>query len=275
MDKDFRNLRGTAPKLDFSKVPPRKQVYDFLDCLVSGMFPILREDVSEQEDKTTDQAVKALEVLLTSYQNEIVFGDMFLDGFNSALPGIYEAAIEDALAICAGDPAACSIEEVIATYPGFYAILVYRIAHTLHCMDVPVIPRMLSEYAHRQTGIDIHPGAKIGPSFCIDHGTGIVIGETTEIGSNVKIYQGVTLGASSVEKEKAGIKRHPTIEDNVVVYSGTTILGGDTRIGHHSIVGGNVWLTHSIQAYSLVINRSEVHLIDKHPERDTIIDFVI
>lgn len=158
-----------------------------------------------------------------------------------------------------GDPAALTTEEILLSYPSIEAISAYRIAHVLYECDVPVIPRIMTEYAHRVTGIDIHPGAKIGDHFFIDHGTGVVIGETCTIGSNVKIYQGVTLGAKSFPLDEygkpiKGIKRHPDIEDNVVIYAGATILGGDTRIGHDSVIGGNVWLTHSVPPYSKVYN---------------------
>jgi serine O-acetyltransferase len=151
-----------------------------------------------------------------------------------------------------GDPASRNKEEVIRAYPGFVAISAYRIAHELQHLQVENIPRMITEYAHSTTGIDIHPSAIIGENFCIDHGTGIVIGETTEIGNHVKIYQGVTLGALSVRKEDARVKRHPTIRDHVVLYAGATILGGNTVIGEHSVIGGNVWLTSSVPPYSKI-----------------------
>lgn len=179
------------------------------------------------------------------------------------LPEIFDLLWSDAKAIYEGDPAAESIDEVIAAYPGFYAIYAYRIAHIFHMSNVPVLPRLITEYAHYKTGIDIHPGARIGTSFCIDHGTGIVIGETSVIGNNVKIYQGVSLGALSVSKKLAKTKRHPTIEDNVIIYSNATILGGETTIGHDSIVGGNVWLTESITPYSIVYNTFESKIRSK------------
>jgi serine O-acetyltransferase len=158
-----------------------------------------------------------------------------------------------------GDPAARSPEEVILSYPGVAAILVYRIAHELWVREVAMIPRMMSEYIHGKTGIDIHPGARIGDSFFIDHGTGVVIGETTIIGDNVKLYQGVTLGALSVRKERAKTKRHPTIEDEVTIYAGATILGGNTVVGRCSIIGGNVWLTESVPPGSRIYhNPSQV-----------------
>ena len=188
---------------------------------------------------------------------------------------MYELVTKDAIAKDEGDPAANSIEEIIICYPGFYAILVYRIAHELDKLSISIIPRMLTEYSHSKTGIDIHAKAKIGESFCIDHGTGIVIGETAEIGNSVKIYQGVTLGAVSVSKEYAGKKRHPTIEHNTVIYAGSTILGGNTIIGHTSIIGGTVWLTHSVDPYSVVLNQIKVHLKSNNPNKEEVIDFVI
>jgi serine O-acetyltransferase len=154
-----------------------------------------------------------------------------------------------------GDPAAKSEAEVILSYPGFEAIMVHRLAHFFWKCQVPLIPRMMSEQVHSRTGIDIHPGAEIGESFFIDHGTGVVIGETTVIGKDVKLYQGVTLGALSVKKELADKKRHPTLEDNVTIYSGATILGGETIIGRNSVIGGNVWLTHPVPPDSTVYIR--------------------
>lgn len=168
------------------------------------------------------------------------------------IPEIRRKINLDAKAAMDGDPAAKSVEEVILSYPGLEAILVHRIAHFLCVNGVPIIPRIMSEYIHGKTGIDIHPGAKIGESFFIDHGTGLVIGETTIIGNNVKVYQGVTLGALSVKKTMADKKRHPTIEDNVTIYPGATILGGDTIIGTGSVIGGNVWVTKSVQPGSTV-----------------------
>ena len=172
-----------------------------------------------------------------------------------ALPELRKAINLDAQALLNGDPAAKTIEEIILSYPGLEAILVHRLAHFLFEKGVPIIPRMMSEYIHGKTGIDIHPGAKIGSSFFIDHGTGIVIGETTKIGNNVKLYQGVTLGALSVQKELMNKKRHPTIEDDVTIYSGATILGGETVIGKGCIIGGNTWITKSVPAGTTVIQK--------------------
>lgn len=166
--------------------------------------------------------------------------------------------LDDLEAIFSFDPAAKNKSEIIFSYPGFYAIAVYRISHQLWQMQVPVLPRIISEYVHNKTGIDIHPGAVIGKAFFIDHGTGIVIGETAIIGNRVKIYQGVTLGALNVLKDEAEIKRHPTIEDDVIIYANATILGGKTVVGSKSVIGGNVWISSSIPSGSLVFNKSEI-----------------
>lgn len=195
--------------------------------------------------------------------------DQIAETFFESLPKIHEMLEEDITAIFEGDPAAKSRTEVIRTYPGFIAIAAHRVAHFLHQTGVALIPRIISEYAHSKTGIDIHPGATIGHYFCIDHGTGIVIGETTEIGDHVKVYQGVTLGGLSVDKKDAKVKRHPTIGDNVVIYAGATILGGNTMVGHDSIIGGNVWLTHSVPAFSKIYYQAQMSNGDG--EKDTII----
>ena len=180
---------------------------------------------------------------------------LILDG----LPSIRDLLGDDIEAAFEGDPAAKSAEEIMLSYPSLEAMSIFRIAHHIYTCGVPIMPRIMTEYAHRNTGIDIHPGATIGRKFFIDHGTGVVIGETCTIGSNVKIYQGVTLGAKSFPLDEngnpiKGIKRHPDIEDNVIIYAGATILGGDTRIGHDSVIGGNVWLTQSVPPYSTVFN---------------------
>lgn len=175
--------------------------------------------------------------------------------FKDSFETIQDFLEKDIEAVYAGDPAAKNNLEVAQSYPGIYGILCYRIAHQLHLLGIKNIPRIITEIAHSNTGIDIHPGATIGEYFCIDHGTGIVIGETTVIGNNVKLYQGVTLGALSVKKEDATVKRHPSIGNNVVIYAGATILGGNTFIGNDSIIGGNVWLTKSIEDKSTIYYR--------------------
>ncbi len=193
---------------------------------------------------------------------EAIIGREPTELFMQELPRIRELLQEDLTAAYEGDPAATGKMEVVLAYPGFHAIVVHRLAHALYRLKVPVVPRMMSELAHSRTGIDIHTGATIGERFFIDHGTGVVVGETTEIGRNVKLYQGVTLGALSFPKDeetgmlKKGHKRHPNVEDNVVIYAGATILGGDTVIGHDSEIGGNVWLMDSIPPFSRVYNQT-------------------
>lgn len=178
--------------------------------------------------------------------------------FFETIPTVYKILLQDLNAILEFDPAAKSRNEIIIAYPGFFAISVHRIAFELWRNKSTILSRLFAEYAHSKTGIDIHPAAQIGERFFIDHGTGIVIGETAVIGKNVKIYQGVTLGALTVSKDKLNEKRHPTIEDNVIIYANATILGGKTTIGKDAIIGGNVWITNSVPAQSLVFHKSEI-----------------
>jgi len=195
-------------------------------------------------------------------------------GLLEKIPDIRRKVSRDVEAANRGDPAARSSEEVILSYPGVEAIMVHRIAHELWLRNVAMIPRMMSEYLHGKTGIDIHPGAAIGEGFAIDHGTGIVIGESTIIGNHVKIYQGVTLGALSVDKRLAKSKRHPTIEDHTVIYAQAVILGGETVVGHHSIIGGNVWLTESVPPYSFVYQEHKTR-VQAQEERRPTVEYVI
>lgn len=188
--------------------------------------------------------------------------DAFADCLLGALPDLRRALEADAEATAAGDPAAESLEEVILAYPGFYATAVYRLAHTLYREGVPLVPRLLGEVAHRVTGIDIHPGARIGRAFAIDHGTGVVIGETAVVGDRVRIFQGVTLGALFVDKDLAETKRHPTVEDDVVLYANATVLGGETVIGAGSVIGGNVWLTRSVPPGAVVTHVAQLRTQD-------------
>ncbi|MDR2235059.1 MAG: serine O-acetyltransferase [Chryseobacterium sp.] len=222
-----------------------------------------------QKNNTEDQLKSSFTTLYDSLFSMIVSitgngkeAEKDTDTFFEALPELYDLLVLDAQSILEFDPAADSLEEIYLAYPGFFATYVYRISHQLWNQKVRILPRIISEYAHSKTGIDIHPGAAIGKSFFIDHGTGIVIGETTVIGDHVKIYQGVTLGALNVSKEKAHQKRHPNIEDHVIIYSGATILGGNTTIGRESIIGGNVWITQDVPAYSLVYHKSEIKIKD-------------
>jgi serine O-acetyltransferase len=273
--ESFFNQIGQFRKSAVGKVPSVKNSHLLLRNIISLLFPILSK--KDKIDLPTE--LNHIEILSNCVLQSINYTDnqareltqKIIDSFED----IYKHLLKDAQAIYEGDPAAETIEEVIVSYPGFFAIAVYRIAHVLYTLNIPVLPRLFAEYAHKETGIDIHPGASIGEAFCIDHGTGIVIGETTVIGKRVKIYQGVTLGALSVSKEKAGTKRHPSIGNDVTIYSGTTILGGKTSIEHHSIIGGNVWLTASVEPYSIVLNKSEIYVKNKNPEYDQIIDFVI
>lgn len=182
------------------------------------------------------------------------------EAYLEKLPEILEKLNRDARAITENDPAANSLEEVYLAYPGFFAIAIYRLSHEFYKINFPLVPRLMAEYAHRLTGTDINPGAVIGVPFFIDHATGVVIGETTIIKNNVKIYQGVTLGALSVERGLRNTKRHPTIEDNVTIYANATILGGKTTVGANSIIGGNVWLTTSVPENSMVSHNPQINI---------------
>ncbi len=245
--------------------PNRQSVVTVLQDLQSLIFPGFK--TAEMLDKeslryiTGERVYRIISVLTKETQKALLYicrnnccegsacfglAEKTVLSLINELPEIRRKILTDAQAALRGDPAAKSMEEVILSYPGLEAILVHRIAHFLHVNGVPVIPRIMSEYIHGKTGIDIHPGADIGEYFFIDHGTGVVIGETCVIGRDVKVYQGVTLGAVSVKKDMHDKKRHPTIEDGVTIYAGATILGGDTVIGKNSVIGGNVWLTDSV-----------------------------
>lgn len=197
-----------------------------------------------------------------------------IDSFFNSLPLIHKLLKEDLDTVLRFDPASRSHDEVLLSYPGFYAIAIHRLVHSLWKLNIPIIPRLISELSHSKTGIDIHPAAIIGERFFIDHGTGVVIGETTEIGNDVKIYQGVTLGALSVSKGKVETKRHPTIGNRVIIYANATILGGNTYIGDDSLIGGNVWITNSIPPNSLVYHKSEI-IIKSNSSFPEPLDYVI
>ena len=188
--------------------------------------------------------------------------------FYAILPDLYSSMQQDAQAILDTDPAADCIQEIINSYPGFFAIEIYRIANAITSLTDCLLPRILTEYAHSKTGIDIHPSATIGVPFIIDHGTGIVIGETTTIGKHVSIYQGVTLGALQVEKSMQEKKRHPTVEDHVIIYANATILGGSTIIGNHSIIGGNTFITKSVNPYSFVMQSNKNTVLNQQEIKD-------
>lgn len=238
------------------KIPSPTQVCKWLNGLLGLLFPELADqrfdNIRAFQQQYQEIKLELFTILKTIEDTLGLSPEEVESQLLDRLPYVYELLQKDAEAILEGDPAAVSKTEVIRTYPGFFAIAVYRLAHEFYRLHVPLIPRILTEHAHGKTGVDLHPGCIIGERFCIDHGTGIVVGETVEIGTGVKIYQGVTLGALSVKKEMAKMKRHPTIEDRVIIYAGATILGGETIIGRDSIIGGNVWLTKSVPPHSRV-----------------------
>lgn len=254
----------------------KNNTVNFINSQISLLFPHFAEKIDNKSipqeiDSIKNQLIKLINSLngLTKIDAESV-----TQNYIEKLPDIHNKLWMDANAIYDGDPAAESIDEVILAYPGFMAILIYRFAHELYKLRVPIIPRIMSEHAHQITGVDIHPGAVIGSPFFIDHGTGIVIGETTVIGNNVKIYQGVTLGALSVKKELSNVKRHPTIEDDVIIYAQSVILGGNTVIGKNSVIGGNSWIVQSIPPNSVVNNKNEVR-IKSNKDFEEPINFII
>ncbi len=255
--------------------PSPARIISFFDRLIGFLFPEHCDAIFESEAELksyTDDLKKELTTILsrrpdcTKEQNAEI-----CQRFWSSLPELKAAIEKDIKAMFDGDPAAKSMTEVVRTYPGFYAIAAHRIAHHLFKEGLVLIARIISENAHSKTGVDIHPGATIGSHFCIDHGTGIVVGETTTIGNHVKIYQGVTLGALSVRKEDASTKRHPTIEDNVVIYAGASILGGKTVVGEGSVIGGNVWLTRSVPSHSKVYYKAELDVSENEDESTSIV----
>lgn len=272
---------GLINRNEAENFPNRENVVNVLSDIQSLIFPGFREaeDINQWNIRyVTGQRVNSIITNLTKeIQKALLYSLITAKGCNNInnniehshcfklaektacalieeIPEIRRMVALDTEAAFKGDPAAKSNEEIILSYPGLQAIMVHRIAHFLHINGVPVIPRIMSEHIHGKTGVDIHPGASIGESFFIDHATGVVIGETCIIGNNVKIYQGVTLGALSVAKTMQNTKRHPTIEDNVTIYAGATILGGETVIGKGAIIGGNTWVTKSVEAGKTVYN---------------------
>lgn len=275
-DVGFSELLAASGGPKVRTLPLKREVAAFVDSVLGLLFPQLSEEPVGTADEigVRLQLVRCDLARLLAPVTDPEHAEAISRSFAAELPNLHSRIGLDAAAIVAGDPAAESLDEVVAAYPGFLAIAAHRVAHQIHALGVPVLPRLVSEVAHTRTGIDIHPGASIGNSFCIDHGTGIVVGETAVIGDSVKIYQGVTLGALSVEKSAAGSKRHPTIEDRVIIYANATVLGGDTLVGHDSVVGGNVWLTSSVPPYSLVYHASQVR-VRSVSEGQGPLDFVI
>ncbi len=255
-ERDYTGLRGRVERMSY--------------LFISSMFPRHAEGLTDRRAALREAGELLLECLRGVLPPDRSPEDTAEATFR-ALPEVRRQLGTDVRAAYAGDPAARSLDEVILCYPAFTAISTYRLAHVLYEQQVPLIPRVMTEFAHRLTGIDIHPGAVIGDSFFIDHGTGVVIGETTTIGKNVKLYQHVTLGAKSFEAAPdgslvKGIKRHPDIGDRVVIYAGATVLGGGTRIGNDCVIGGSVWLTHSVEAGKMVMARAAV--TNDHLTRD-------
>jgi serine O-acetyltransferase len=250
--------------------PDRQEVVKVIHELQALLFPLVyRREYPNMADETLlsqalyrlrDQLAAALRFRMEAGEAAEAAAEEICAAFAERLPEVKRLLLLDVEALYEGDPAAVSREEVMISYPGFRAITIFRIAHELYLLKAPLIPRIMTEYAHERTGIDIHPGATVGEYFFIDHGTGIVVGETTTIGDHVKLYQGVTLGARSFELDENGnpvknIKRHPDIGNHVVIYANATILGGDTVIGDHCVIGGNTWLTRSVAAGSVISYR--------------------
>ncbi|MDN3205433.1 serine O-acetyltransferase [Algoriphagus sediminis] len=255
-----------AAHRDCSDCPSPKAVQEFFSELLGLLFPEFTVKRIEDAEGIEEELERLKEVFTSLLERNPQLcdgkGEEISEDFFKGLEGVFDAINKDIDAMFEGDPAAKSRTEIVRSYPGFFAIAAYRFAHSIHELGVKLIPRIITEFAHSKTGIDIHPGARIGNHFCIDHGTGVVIGETTVIGNHVKIYQGVTLGALSVDKADADSKRHPTIEDGVVIYAGATILGGKTIIGKGSTIGGNVWLTKSVVPGSKVYYQAQMHHAD-------------
>ncbi len=253
-------------------LPDKDLAHQFIDDIFGFLF-IPKTGVNQRESDLERglYALKShLATLIYDVVNDGIKSQTAADNFFEALPDVYATLQKDAAAFIDNDPAALNISEVLQAYPGFYAIAVYRISNQLWKQGIRALPRIFTEYAHSRTGVDIHPGAAIGDSFFIDHGTGVVIGETTVIGKEVKVYQGVTIGALNSAKGRKKTKRHPTIEDNVIIYSGATILGGDTVIGRDSVIGGNAWITFPVPPNSLVYHQSEVTSKENFSHKDSV-----
>lgn len=270
MDKNFLN-KLLNEHLNTQRCSSIKEISTWFDHLIGFLFPGFSDVYLKSEEEITNFYASLQQqltgILVCNHHDN--FALQLTNEFFAQISEIKSKLEKDIEAIYQGDPAAKSKLEIVRSYPGFHAIAAHRVAHQLHLQNIEIIPRMLSEYAHTITGIDIHPGASIGEYFFIDHGTGVVIGETCVIGKWVKIYQGVTLGALSVDKKDVDLQRHPTVEDGVVIYAGATILGGKTVVGKGSVVGGNVWLTKSIPSNSKVYYTASMS--NENGEKDTLI----
>ena len=265
--EDYRNGRD-IDKMELFRLPDRDAVADILDKLRRLVFPGYFRDKNYRIYNAKHNLSMLVEDVMFNLNRQISLamgdetqGENLCLTFLNRIPQVHAMVQTDLQAAFEGDPAAKSMDEIIFSYPGLYAITVYRLAHELHCLGIPMIPRMMTEYAHNATGIDIHPGAQIGEYFFIDHGTGIVIGETTVIGDHVKVYQGVTLGGLSTRGGQSlqGKKRHPTIEDDVTIYANASILGGETVIGKGSVIGASAFITSSIAPGTTVTIKNQEH----------------
>ncbi|MXV37249.1 serine acetyltransferase [Flavobacteriaceae bacterium Ap0902] len=261
-------------KNEYNEVPKKKNLFKWANDLLNILFPLHQPEESALRIQLEQNRSDFYFLMIETKKNRSQAKEL-TRLFYDNLYAIHQDLLKDADEFLNNDPAAKCMGEVLHTYPGFYAISIYRIAHLIHkTLKIEYIPRMLTEYAHGKTGIDIHPGAEIKAPFLIDHGTGVVIGETCKIGKHVSLYQGVTLGALQVDKEMQNTKRHPTIEDHVVIYANATILGGNTTIGNHSVIGGNVFLTKSVEPYSLVHHKLETKIKNINTETKNI-NFII
>ena len=259
-NRHLYQLNFLEKKIFFDK----KKIKYWVNEFTNWLFCTQKEYIDYHFFEEKEIELRALLVqLLEAEQFSNELANKIANDFFENCEKLHSVLLHDLNAIFEFDPAAKSKNEVLIAYPGFFAISVYRIANLLWNKNARILARLIAEYAHSKTGIDIHPAAQIGARFLIDHGTGIVIGETAVIGNNVKVYQGVTLGALTVSKEDATAKRHPTIENNVTIYANATILGGNTIIGKNAVIGGNVWITNSIPAGSLVYHKSEINIKNK------------
>ena len=274
INKELINLLFANHGGEYDFMPSRKVIEKWYQDLFGLFFPeylLPRQDIEWQLRKNQDLLLYIISKIIKD--NDLA--NEQTNRFYNALAEIYKNLNADAMDIFNHDPAANCLSEVINSYPGFYAICAYRVAHYFEKeLKLPLVPRILTEYAHHKTGVDIHPGAKIDVPFFIDHGTGVVIGETCVIGKNVKVYQGVTLGALQVNKSMAEQKRHPTIEDNVIIYANATILGGSTVVGNNSVIGGNVFITESVNPYSIVFHTNEISIKNRSSKTE-VINFII
>ncbi|QZK89959.1 serine acetyltransferase [Flavobacterium sp. CHNK8] len=268
-NKRFSTLLSENQNNNWVRAIDSSKIVNWIDDLFKILFPEKALETIQIEvllNQNKADFISILSEIVKNKPTEVILDDA--EAFYTSLPHLYANMQQDAQAILDTDPAADCIQEIINSYPGFFAIEVYRIANAIATRTPCLLPRILTEYAHSKTGVDIHPNATIGVPFIIDHGTGIVIGETTVIGKHVSVYQGVTLGALQVEKSMQEKKRHPTVEDHVIIYANATILGGSTIIGNHSIIGGNTFITKSVNPYSFVMQSNKNTVLNQLETKD-------